>query len=150
MKNYEKPMIVNVGSAEGVYLASGAAGGDGECYTAWVTVDQWDTAEKRFHVYTKHTADHHSHGERIVITFPNTPVSCTFDETWKIGSHTLSGNTLTIVANRHATGNDDQTSYNFGIVFSDVPAGTKPGQPTAVCYDTAHHSTDGSECGQYW
>lgn len=150
MKDYKKPMIISMGTSEGVYLASGEVDGDGECYSAEVTVDQWDTAEKRFHVYVYHKdADHHSHGQRIVITFPNSPTSCTFNETYKVGSHKLEGNTLTIIADRHQNQNDN-TSFNFGVTFSDVPAGTKPGQPTAVCYDTAHHVTDGSECGGKW
>ena len=147
MKDYKKPMIISMGASEGVYLASGD--GDSECYTAWVTVDQYDTDVKRFHVYTTHDTTsldgHHSHGQHIVVTFSNPLTEVTFVEGNQLQSWSYSGNTLTIYAGQHANHNPDTTSWNFGAKFSDCGPNVKPATPTAVCYDTAHHKQDHSD-----
>lgn len=146
MKDYKKPMIVSMGTSEGVYLASGET-----CYTAYCTVDQYDTQQKRFHVYITHDTTaldgHHSHGQTIVVTFGNTPTNVTFVEGGQVDRWEFSGNTLTIYASRHLNGNSnaETTSFNFDCYFSDVPNGVAPSTPTAVCYDTAKHKSDHSD-----
>ncbi len=147
MKKYEKPMIVKADDyAEGVYLASGVSEAGSTCFSTNVTVDQWDTDEKRFHVTISHHADdtHHSNGQTIVVSFPNTLNEVTFVEGGEVESYKKDGNTLVINATRHQN-TYDNTSFNFGAKFSDVPWGVKPSEPTSVCYEMANHKADHSD-----
>ena len=139
MKNYEKPMIINVGnSAEGVYLASGAAGGgDGECFRAWVEEHQHDTDVKKFHVYIEHNAaDHHSNQQRIVVSFTNVLSEIVRVGEGQVTNYYQSGNDVVLETTRHANYGPESTSFNLEVKFSDVAWGVAPGPATAVCYDT--------------
>ncbi len=79
MTNYEKPVILtNEDLAEGVYAASGAAGGGGDCYTVTAYITQTpQIGNERYTIHVDgfhNTTTHHSTGQVLVLSF-NMPVT---------------------------------------------------------------------------
>ena len=66
MKDYKKPMIINMGTAEGVYLASGAVESS-ECWTIDAYIHQ--TPETGRHDYRLQVDCFHSNADHHVSTF---------------------------------------------------------------------------------
>lgn len=83
MRNYEKPIILRSDElAEGIYLASGVGPGGGstvgtDCYTVSGRITQTpETGRDSYCIQfdAVHSADHHSTGQVLVISF-NQPVT---------------------------------------------------------------------------
>jgi len=109
MKNYERPIVVvNDELAEGVYAASGSAGGS-TCYAASAYIHQrpeLGRGDYRIQMNAQHTAgDGHHSGEQVFHVSFNKPVTYKGSNgTLKSGDGTTN---LVVTFNYHNNGNDN-------------------------------------------
>lgn len=130
MKNYVKPMILaNEELAEGVYAASGA-----DCYTiSWNIhqTPQQGRGDYRIQFNATHAADHHSTGQKLVVSF-NKPVEY-------VGSNgkLVSGSgTSTITVSFEYHNNNGPEGIGLGDLIVKADAGLAITSAYLVCNKT--------------
>ena len=141
MKNYEKPLILNMGTYEGVYAASG------DCYTVNARVVQRPaTGNLNFVIQMNGQhgpkADHHSTGQVLTITF-NKAVD--FKECYGNGATYMSGsgtNTLKISYTYHNNSTDNIGLGDLKVMTVDGSwDGLEVTSAVLACnYDCAQHN----------
>ena len=118
MKNYEKPMILNMGTYEGVYAASG----DGDCWVVEAYIHQWpETGREDYRIQTNGYHDNtDNHYSNIQITYHfNQVVTFSFcNGGTLVGSAT--GTTITIERNIGTKNAHENLGLGDVVVTSDA------------------------------
>ena len=141
MKKYETPILTaNEGLAEGVYAASGDAGGGGEdCYTVSAYIHQTpETGRKdyRIQVDGKHAAtdNHHSGEQHLFLSFNQSVTYSSSNGTLVSGDGT---NCIEIKYNYHNNASDN---IGLGDVVVKSDSGLAVSGARLTCnYDCGQH-----------
>ena len=117
MVNYSKPLVlVNEDLAEGVYAASGSST---DCWDIWVDGERdWTGLGHGWRVHAKHkdTMEHISTATTVVLTFSAPIASATAQEY----SVTVSGNTVTVVRDRHGNAYQSGDNYDYWLEVNAI------------------------------